>query len=314
MACAARVAALLQHVAALLICGSVLAQAAARDLRGHSRVGSLPTEPLAEPLAAQADFGAAAASGAALSPPVLNLTDGLPATGYSTETVKQTLQTFTQAVDKNGHVEPYGAWVRTALFSWLIWMVLAISVSYFCYDYEVPLLDGDSKADPKETFETGHFNCCNEETTWGICICSFCCPALRWADTADLAGFMPLWSAFGLVSMVGLLNCLSHGALAWGMYQTILLLYPHVVLAWGLWGFFSTCLMLHYRQHLRRTFGLAFGNWETCISDFCFIFWCPWCAVAQEALVVKQAYEVKMRRGRPHYRFCRGQPGADWDV
>lgn len=237
-----------------------------------------------------------------------------PAIAYGFQVLQRLLEEFNRAVDDTEHVRSYGAWVRTALLSWLVWMSLAISVSCFCYDYEVPPPpEGDSEAaDPKETFETGHFDCCSDESTLGICVCAFCCPALRWADTADLAGFLPLWSAFGLISLVGLLNCLSHGALAWGMYQTMLVLYSHTGLAWGLWGFFSSCLMLYYRQHLRRKFGLPFGNCETCTFDFCFIFWCPWCAIAQEALVVKQAYEEKMRHGGYHHGICRARPGRAW--
>lgn len=56
------------------------------------------------------------------------------------------------------------------------------------------------------------------------------------------------------------------------------------------WGAFTTSIMVVHRQGLRRMFSMPYGNFSTLSSDWCFIFWCPWCAIAQEARAVSDAY------------------------
>lgn len=58
------------------------------------------------------------------------------------------------------------------------------------------------------------------------------------------------------------------------------------------WGVFTTAAMLYCRQRIRAMLGLEHYDLPTIAGDWCFLFWCPWCAVAQEARVVNAAYRT----------------------
>jgi len=100
-----------------------------------------------------------------------------------------------------------------------------------------------------------------------VCLCSWCCAPIRLADTyakepfALVNGF---WSALILVT------CL------FGLSQ----------LTFGVTQLIFFCLALHFRQKLRLQYGLESGG-MTWMEDFCTWFWCPCCAVAQEARQVE---------------------------
>lgn len=186
----------------------------------------------------------------------------------------------------------YRIWVANMLVLWLIWMTLSVGVYLSCYNFRVPVRDEASKADPEETLESGHCACLGESGDLRIFMCACCCPAIRWADTVNLAGLLRVGVAFCLCSLFFLMDGLVLPSLGFGV--------------------FFACTLLYYRQQLRRKFGLPYGNCQTCCFDFCFVFWCPWCAIAQEALVVKQAYEI----GHP---AVRGGPakmptGSTWQT
>lgn len=70
------------------------------------------------------------------------------------------------------------------------------------------------------------------------------------------------------------------------------------------WGAFTTFIMVIYRQGLRKMLSLPYGNFSTLAFDWCFVFWCPWCAIAQEARAVSDAYKA----GHPSVR---SGPAAD---
>merc|ERR1719198_2787804 len=105
-----------------------------------------------------------------------------------------------------------------------------------------------------------------------ICCCSFCCPHIQWALTMDLAGFLHVGTAFGIFCIVGLLQAIF-------TYST--LFFP---------GLFTVFLMLNYRMKLRRKLMCKPDIGISYFNDILFLCFCPWCAVAQEAMVVQYAY------------------------
>lgn len=164
------------------------------------------------------------------------------------------------------------------LITWIIWAVLAVVAYFCCYRPMSPLperkvhLSHSSAAEVSQhlekLFSTGHFQCMQDS---GICIFSFLCPSLRWADTTSLAGQMSFWAAFATFISVSFVNCISTGTI---------------------YGLFTTFLILHFRHKLREKLGMQSWTFLTCCGDCCFICWCPCCAIAQEARIVKDAIEL----------------------
>jgi Cys-rich protein (TIGR01571 family) len=153
------------------------------------------------------------------------------------------------------------------LVTWFIWVLLGVLAWKTCCSPIPEILE--DPADPVYTFEAGHFDCCRRPS---ICFFSFCCPHIQWALTMDLAGFLHVGTAFGIFCVCGLLNAVL-------MYTT--LFFP---------GLITVILMMVYRQKLRRKLQRAPDVGTSYFNDFCFLLCCPWCAVAQEAMVVQYAY------------------------
>jgi Cys-rich protein (TIGR01571 family) len=183
--------------------------------------------------------------------------------------------------DGNGDpvVDPAFSWrgyIFELFMSWVIWFSLMLCVYFCCYHYQcpVPQRKEDAGADPKahqrleEIFNAGHFQCMQDSN---ICICSFCCFGLRWADTISLAGFLSFWTALCCISAMAFLNAAT----------------TYVMV-----GFFTTLLMLYFRHQLRTKLGVESWSLSTCCFDFFYLCCCPCCAIAQEARIVKEAIEA----------------------
>lgn len=100
-----------------------------------------------------------------------------------------------------------------------------------------------------------------------VCICSWCCAPLRLADTyakEPLPLIASFWTALVLVTTLLGLNQLTLGV-------------SHVIFL---------IMAIYYRQQLRKQYGLTTGAKAGC-TDFLAWFFCPWCAIAQEARQVE---------------------------
>jgi len=159
------------------------------------------------------------------------------------------------------------------LTTWLIWAVLVFLAYMFVYqpEHEKSSPDADEDSDPVEIFHNEHFRCLHNSHD---CICSVFCSPLRWADTMDMAHVMTYKLAFQIMMLFTLLNVIAGGQIGLGV--------------------FTVSLMVYGRQEIRRVLGLANHDFESCIVDCCFIFWCPCCAIAQEARVVRDAVRTKL--------------------
>lgn len=166
----------------------------------------------------------------------------------------------------------WSQWARESFFSWLVWVVVAV-IMYLTTAYRsaMPLPERSPTAQAtaadtealEKLFVNGHFRC-TEDTN--ICICSFFCPALRWSDTESLLRFLPFRGAFAAFAGVALLSTLVSGAVLGGVLSF---------------------LLLYYRQRLREKINLEAWTCGTCFLDFCYVCWCPCCAIAQEARIAK---------------------------
>lgn len=162
-------------------------------------------------------------------------------------------------------------WILQVTISWVIFMLLCLIVwmNYYPEDPDLDEMFADKeKADPVKTFNEGHFGCLE---TPRICLFACFCPALRWADNVNMANFMKLPVALGLFFLCALANGLT-GTFCY-------------------FGIVTCFMMLYYRHKLRAKLGLPSWTCRSCFTDFFFVFCCSWCAIAQEARVVRYAYQ-----------------------
>lgn len=125
-------------------------------------------------------------------------------------------------------------------------------------------------ADPRNRFEYGHLRSCIDDPY--VCFCAVCCLPLRWSDTVHQSKHTTFWSAYGMWAMAGFLNFFCCG----NFY----------------FGWFTPIFIVIMRHNLRGKLGLERWSRKTCCIDCLWVFCCPCFAVAQEALVVKDAIAV----------------------
>jgi len=163
----------------------------------------------------------------------------------------------------------WDVYLFASICTWLVWVVLALLIwgTYFPAEPE----RFNYTEDPLYTFQRQHFLC---NATGYICLCSFFCPAVQWADNVHLAGFLNGWVALLLFLLCALLNTVFLcGVLAVGVC--------------------TSTLVFIYRQRLRKHLGLESWSIFTCFVDMPYVCCCLCCAIAQEAQVVRQGCQFK---------------------
>jgi Cys-rich protein (TIGR01571 family) len=196
----------------------------------------------------------------------------------------------TEVIDiPSQHAVTWGQYFGQMTGSWATWLFVVLAF-YGCGCYRNRFLPIEPKASPAdninpelvELFENGHWRCTQDST---ICIYSFLCPALRWADTTELAGFPQTWGCcWGFYQEPGFWKFWA----AFFAFQGIVLL--DLIGNGSAFGLFSALLLLYFRSQLRDKLGVD----RTCcsyFSDFCFVLWCSCCAIAQEARIVQKGIE-----------------------
>jgi Cys-rich protein (TIGR01571 family) len=196
----------------------------------------------------------------------------------------------TEVIDiPSQHALTWGQYFGQMIGTWVSWIsVVLVFYACGCYrDRFLPIVPKASPADNINTdlvdmFDNGHWRCTQDSN---ICICSFFCPALRWADTTELAGFPQTWGCcWGFYQEPGFWKFWA----AFFAFQAIVLL--DLVGNGSAFGIFSALLLLYFRSQLREKLGID----RTCCSyftDFCYVMWCPCCAIAQEANIVQKGIE-----------------------
>jgi len=173
---------------------------------------------------------------------------------------------------------PYTTLIFQVTITWAIWIVLSLLVWRFFYPEDAEL-EIAPQYDPVKTFTGSHFGCFR---TPMITFCACFCPALRWADTMNLAGILRFAAAFTAFAICALLN---------GLTYNLSIIY----------GFFTCFIILLNRQKLRAKLNLPNWTCKSCCADFFYVFCCTCCAIAQEARVVRYAYQ-QSHEARPAER------------
>jgi len=167
----------------------------------------------------------------------------------------------------------YWGKVLECVGSWAIWSLLALLI-YSCgvYPDVKRVFVREEDPDPKRTFLESHFGCFKSPR---ICICSFCCPALRWADTEHMVGLSRTTAALAAFLGAALVNCLFLESIWFGVATAL--------------------LIILFRQKLRKK--LSLPNWTlgSCCIDFLFVCFCPCCAIAQEARVANAVCQLEAK-------------------
>jgi Cys-rich protein (TIGR01571 family) len=220
-------------------------------------------------------------------------------------------------------------WLQTVacwILTWGIWVTLSLLVLKMINGTPDGVYGETHTEDPVESFQYGQFDCMKR---FEICIFAFACPGARWAATMDLAGFLPATTALLAYAAMGFLNGLisinntkfgGEGQLCaeapltgpllaesagvgpgaggrpampsvheWTVYEYAVVFFEGLSY-FTMVGICTAVLIVFYRQKLRSKLNLPSGSCSALFFDFMYVFFCPWCAVAQEAQVVQYAY------------------------
>lgn len=155
----------------------------------------------------------------------------------------------------------------------LVWLLVTILVGiYYERVKEYPCQTAaDGQLSPVEEltgdWKYNFWGCCSTPL---LCVFSWCCSAVRWADTARMAGFLGFWVAL-LAFFCALL------------LSNALFFFGTIPLA---------CIGMHYRQKLRASFKIEHGTCWTVTGDLLAYAFCPCLAITQEARTLEEAYRV----------------------
>lgn len=159
-----------------------------------------------------------------------------------------------------------------------IWMILYAAMAAYYHNYVLTEPAPEASAEELETREhyadfrrwkSDLFSCSED---WPICFWSVCCPGIRWADTMSEIGIHKYWSAFALFT---------------SLYFIAMIPYA----TWLCW-IISTSYCVYHRQEFRHKFGFEEQGGKSILTDFGTYCCCAWCAIAQEARMVKDACRV----------------------
>lgn len=156
-----------------------------------------------------------------------------------------------------------------------IWLLLtALFAIYWdqCKEYKMVLPHDGKSHLPQDLdggWKFGLCDCCGDP---GTCCLAFCCPAVRWADTVRMSGFLGFGcgvTCFVCCQLVYNLLFLPVGAIPLALMGT------------------------HYRQKLRKKFDIPHGTLSTILQDCLVYSFCACLAITQEAQTLEEAYLVR---------------------
>lgn len=181
----------------------------------------------------------------------------------------------------------YDRYLFTSIFTVVLWMVLGILIWSGCEmgrrETSLPF-----SGDAVYTFQNERFGCFK---TPRMCCYSFWCPGIQWADTMDIAGTLKFWVAFVVFFAAAVMNCLLLDGAA-------------------CYGFFTMLLIVVFRQRLREQLGLTSWTCLGCCGDIFYVFLCPFCAITQEAQVVRLLRQAKVVTKTSSF-VGKDEPGKD---
>lgn len=178
-------------------------------------------------------------------------------------------QTFSHATLAAGSTWEWVSWTSTGAFigfivAIVIYAGLAAIVGHYYHTRVRVGVEFESKDTTK--FNSGLFNVFDD---MNICLWSFCCLPIRWADSTSLVGLMGFFCAFGLCFIGCAIGDL--GGTIGGI-------------VWLLMVIMFTAVRYKFRQAFDMEWGVG-AVFTDCLS-YCF---CCWCATAQDARHVDAA-------------------------
>jgi len=186
----------------------------------------------------------------------------------------------------------YGVLMK-GFFSVLLWAVLTalLGIFYHHEKHHPPKLDPagvivslhDRERLDRQRWRFGLFECLEVPS---LCLFSFFCAPIRWADTMRMAGFMNFFSALALVVGLTVLGSITLGL-----------------------GFVATiAVCVHFRHRMRHKYDIRSqlcGSYATDVLSFVF---CPWCSIVQEARQIEEAYLARQASVRHEYMVSQAAP------
>jgi len=165
-------------------------------------------------------------------------------------------------------------------------IIVLAGVVYKSYKEDPTSPPDDGEQHTPELLNTGdwRFGLCNCCAKPSVCCMTVCCPVVRWADTMEMSGLMVFWLALAVCAMLVSMS-----------YATF-----------GLTYFLFVLMATHGRQQMRELFGIPGRTAAGCMYDFCVYSCCCYCAIAQEAQQLEEAWAV----GHPVVRL----PPVDLEV
>lgn len=167
---------------------------------------------------------------------------------------------------------------RQLFIELLIWTLLfnaimiGLAFVYFKHRVEPAVPENESSSFTADAFSkdfvVGLFDCFNNME---VCMLSCFCPAIRWAHTMQIMGFLSFWVAFAIFAGLSFLNTII--SLGFGV---------------GLCAILGT----YYRQNMRKKFRMDNGTCTSVVFDFLAYCCCTSCAIAQEAQHVTEAIKA----------------------
>lgn len=154
-------------------------------------------------------------------------------------------------------------------------LVLLIAFAFLYKKYKPSMLDDDHPTEdngkPEELdgeWKYSFFGCCGAPK---MCCIACCFPAVRWADTVDMAKLMTFWPAVAAWWVLSLFNLFVGFAFA----------------------FVTGILGAYHRQKIRGIFNIENCTPGTIVIDFFAYCLCPCLAIVQEGRTIEEAYRVK---------------------
>lgn len=161
-----------------------------------------------------------------------------------------------------------------ALLTLSIYVILLILYAVYyekSKEYPVDAPNDGLSHTPEDLDGKWKFGFCDCWSDPCMCLLSWCCPAVRWADTVRMGGYLGFWCALPIYFIFSLLS--NSGAFIAGAIPLAM-------------------LGTYYRQKLRARFSIAYCTCGTIAFD-CFAYcFCPCLAINQEARTMDEAYLV----------------------
>lgn len=152
-----------------------------------------------------------------------------------------------------------------------LWVIITASFAYLYHkNKEISQRDPTAMLNIEEFREFKH-GICSCFGAPDICLLSYLCPGIRWAQSIYVMGFVGFWVALALFIGLDFLGTITGEV------------FVYIALA---------IILAYWRQEMRLAFNMRRQGGVTYVEDCMLYFWCLCCTVTQEARQVEDALKV----------------------